>query len=628
MRAQILLDLLTDAIILGIFGAVLARAARLPTRANLDAALLFGTLAALAVGREIVVILHLPVDPYLMLVGSALLLALPYLFLRLVDDFCDVPPLLLRAAKVLLVLIVVLTAMTVRPVMPPWLTIVALGYFVGFQTIVAVAFVKGAREAFGVTRRRMLAIALGAILLSLAIATTGLVLAFPSAAGFWDAVQRILGLAAVTALFVGFATPRVLRRMWQEPELHAFLEQVATLPGLPSDEEMIGELAKGAAQTLGAPHAVIACWDESAQVLRVRLDTDETLSIPPGQGIIGQVFTTQRARFVPDLRWANLGIPDVATRYGAKTALVAPISAGPRHLGVLIILAKREPIFAEDDLELAQILADQAAVVIENHALIGELARLRAREEVARLKEEFISAAAHELKTPLTVLSGQAQLLIRRARQNPQAPVDIRSLERIVEAARRLDSLVQRLLDVARRAPSATLPPGPPEMVNLVETAQKTCQRLITERHQCIVNETGPVVIQADRRPIERLIENLIENAVTYSPAGGPIRVNIWQSDGEAHLTVTDQGIGIPAADLPHIFERFYRASNVNPRQFPGMGLSLYTSREIVTGYGGKIWVTSPGPGKGTTVHVVLPTTVPSSRASPPAVPQPEAAAG
>ena len=130
--------------------------------------------------------------------------------------------------------------------------------------------------------------------------------------------------------------------------------------------------------------------------------------------------------------------------------LAAPITVGDRRLGVLSVYARGAPIFADEDLALVQLLADQAAVVLESRALIDEAARVRAREEVARLKEDFLSAAAHDLKTPLTTLVAQAQLLERRATRHPEAPADLTSIQRMVAETNRLRTLVLELLDAAR----------------------------------------------------------------------------------------------------------------------------------------------------------------------------------
>ena len=109
-----------------------------------------------------------------------------------------------------------------------------------------------------------------------------------------------------------------------------------------------------------------------------------------------------------------------------------------------------------------------------------------------------------------------------------------------------------------------------------------------------------------DPRRIGQVLENLVENAVKYSPEDSEVRLAISERDGQALIDVTDQGIGIPASDLPQIFERFHRAANVDDRRFAGMGLGLFICKGIVEQHGGRIWVESRM-GAGSTFHVALP---------------------
>jgi signal transduction histidine kinase len=109
-----------------------------------------------------------------------------------------------------------------------------------------------------------------------------------------------------------------------------------------------------------------------------------------------------------------------------------------------------------------------------------------------------------------------------------------------------------------------------------------------------------------DRRRIEQLVDNLIENALKYSAEDSPVEVRAWRDGGAVHLTVGDHGIGIPPSDLSQVFDRFRRASNVDARRYAGIGLGLYICRGIVLEHGGRIWVDSTV-GQGSTFHVLLP---------------------
>jgi len=342
-------------------------------------------------------------------------------------------------------------------------------------------------------------------------------------------------------------------------------------------------------------------------VLRYTMD-DRSFETGDAELLSGRVFTAQRSLFSPD---AARDDPAHAARYqatGATALLAAPITAGEKRLGVLVVYAARAPVFAEDDLLLVQLLADQAAVILESRALIDEAARVQAREEVTRLKDDFLSAAAHDLKTPLTALVAQAQLLQQRAQRNPAAPAELPGIERMVKETQRLKRLVLELLDVTRAEQGQLV--GHREQVDLVAVIGEACMRHSSARHPCVLDTSGPALGVFDAHRMMQLVDNLLENAAKYSPRGGEIRVTVGRKDGVVQLAVTDAGIGIPAGDLAHLFDRFHRGTNVDDRHFAGMGLGLYICRGIVEEHGGHIWATSAGHDCGSTFHVELPASV------------------
>jgi signal transduction histidine kinase len=264
----------------------------------------------------------------------------------------------------------------------------------------------------------------------------------------------------------------------------------------------------------------------------------------------------------------------------------------------------------------------QAQVAREQH-LRAQLARIQAEEE-RRTRDAFLASAAHDLKGPLTVLKGNAQLLHRQLRRAMPATAALGPLlERVqqIEATiDRMGAIIDELLDLAR------VQMGQPlelhlEPVDLVAVARTlvAAHQAATRQHQLrLVAEEVSLVGTWDRVRLERVVDNLLSNAIKYSPSGGTITIEVRREgeDGAAQavLAVTDEGIGIPAADLPHIFDRFRRARNVVDR-FRGTGIGLASVRQIVEEHGGSISVASRE-GAGSTFTVRLPL-APPERPSP-----------
>ncbi|MBK9713395.1 MAG: GAF domain-containing protein [Kouleothrix sp.] len=583
--------------VIGLFNAV-----RRPRRVNVDIALLFSFPAALIAITVALALGLISGGPIPRVITSVLILSLPYLLVRLLDDFMGVAPRVKRGAEIGLLLAVVAVA-ALSPSMPIGITLLMVLYLVVLLIYAAVVFIRESRRASGVTRRRMLAVAAGALLLMLEFLLIGV----SAALGATDLARIMVdlsGLASGVGFFLGFAPPSWLRRTWQEPELRAFLGRAASLPRLPSTAMIITELERGASASVGAPSAWIGQWDEASQLLRFERD-GHAIELQPGENLpAAQAFRTQRPVFVTDVPYTGAASAGAGRPPRTVAVLAAPITAGAKRLGVLVVYAPRAPIFADDDLALVQLLADQAAVILESRALIDEAAQVRAREEAARLKEDFLSAAAHDLKTPLTTLVARAQFLERRALRDPSTPADLASIQQLVHEGQRLKRLVLELLDASRTEQGRLV--GERAPVDLVAIAQEICARHDSERHGCAVEADGPVVGAYDQHRIAQLLENLVDNATKYSPEGGAVRIKIWRADEQAHISVSDSGIGIPPDDLPHIFERFYRAGNVDDRRFMGMGLGLFICRGIVEQHDGEIKATSR-PGQGSTFSITLP---------------------
>ncbi len=247
-------------------------------------------------------------------------------------------------------------------------------------------------------------------------------------------------------------------------------------------------------------------------------------------------------------------------------------------------------------------------IVDETERIEAEEERERAlheAQEAIRIRDDFLTIASHELKTPLTPLAMRLQALQRRAAAGQR--IDPEALARARRSLEKLTGLIHDLLDVSRirEARLATRR----ELVDLralVEDAAGGYRDRSTLHHLTLDLEPSAFVVAGERNRLAQVVDILIDNAFTFSPAGGAITVALERKGEEAHLSVADHGIGIPAADLPRLFDRFFHASNVTPRSYGGLGLGLYISKEIVDRHGGRIWAESVE-GRGSTFHVVLP---------------------
>lgn len=245
----------------------------------------------------------------------------------------------------------------------------------------------------------------------------------------------------------------------------------------------------------------------------------------------------------------------------------------------------------------------------------ARMARAQAEAEASlRSRDETLASISHDLRTPLTSIRGVAQLLQRRiSRGGPLDPVElVERLGRIEEQTSLMARMIDDLLDVARIEAGRPLELNLEvcDLAELTERAAADVQRT-TDRHRLrVVSQVEGALSGAfDAVRIERVILNLLTNAVKYSPDGGEVAVIVDRAHGPAGawavVSVRDQGIGIPPEDVPHIFERFYRASNVGD-SIRGTGLGLAGAQQIVQQHGGSISATSL-PGLGTTVTVRLP---------------------
>ena len=323
MNALDLISAVTQLIYVLIFISVVLRAARQPTRAHTDMTLFFGAVAFIILTSRVAALIG-TAPPWLTTVEVAVLMALPYVLLRLVDDFTHVRSAIKRGAELGLAVGIIATYAT-APTLPTPVILYVVLYFFVVSIYCASAFIRAARRSRGVTRRRMEAISLGTILLGTDILIAGLTpLSRPDDRAVLEALGQLLGLGSGVSYYLGFAPPAILRRAWQEPELRTFLARAASLPRLPATLDIVRELERGAANSTGTT-ARIGLWQDETANLRFWQDDGETVDIEPGKHFAGRAFELQRPIFSTNPVRDN---PDGAANYRARNIGAALDSCG------------------------------------------------------------------------------------------------------------------------------------------------------------------------------------------------------------------------------------------------------------------------------------------------------------
>jgi PAS domain S-box-containing protein len=227
------------------------------------------------------------------------------------------------------------------------------------------------------------------------------------------------------------------------------------------------------------------------------------------------------------------------------------------------------------------------------------------RKELERRKDEFISMASHELKTPITVLKGFAQLIQRRLEQQGVSEL-VQYLAPMQTQLDRLTRLVNELLDVSKI--QAGRLDYAQETVDLDAVVHEVVEFLqqTSATHTIRLSGTSQAHIVGDRDRLSQVFTNLLTNAIKYSPQGQYVDVQIVPSAETVTVSVHDYGVGIARAHQGKIFERFYRVQDYHDKTFPGLGMGLYISQQIVERHGGTLWVVSEE-GQGATFSVSLP---------------------
>ncbi len=297
-----------------------------------------------------------------------------------------------------------------------------------------------------------------------------------------------------------------------------------------------------------------------------------------------------------------------------RSLLVVPLIVRGETIGTLTIDSDRPNAFSASDIQLMTIAAAQASIAISNAGLFEEV-EARAAELAAayeelkesdRLKDELVQNVSHELRTPLTFVKGYVDLLM----EGEMGLVTQVQQEALQIVATKTDEITRLIDDIItlQRIDSGNLQIEFHSMVDLIKAAIAG-HRMVAEKRGLLVEARLPVtsaIVPIDKGRINQVLDNLIANAMKFSPNGGMITVSLEDFENEIQVTVTDQGIGMPKDKQTRIFDRFYQIDGSSRRRFGGTGIGLAIVKRIVDAHQGKIWVVSE-PREGSTFYFTLP---------------------
>ena len=441
-------------------------------------------------------------------------------------------------------------------------------------------FWLASRNLPSVQRARMRSLSFGfAVLIAILVVDVfgGSALQSPAAV----ITTQLIALAIVPAIYVSFAPPGLLRRVWrmgEEAELRSAIQDLLIFS--PTRQELAEKAVGWAMRLLGAQGAFIV--DSEGEVMAS--SGIETADV--------QKIMSER-KDQPD--------GGIEAMPGRGAAIVVPLrlTEGIGFLGVTA--GSFTPLFGSDEVNQLQGYASAVTAGLERARVTERLAAIE------RHKTQFLNLASHELRGPLTVVRGYVSMLegglLGDLNDRGRKAVPVISAK-VLE----MNGLIEQMIEAARLEDGALmLRPADADLRDVVGEALDMARHVIDAKRKIQLRSPDrPVTVRVDAERVKTIVANLISNAIKYSPAGGPIECEITARGGIARVSVKDAGIGIAKEDLPILFTRFGRVSTPQTNHLPGTGLGLYLGRQLARLHGGEITVES-APGKGSTFTLHLP---------------------
>lgn len=331
--------------------------------------------------------------------------------------------------------------------------------------------------------------------------------------------------------------------------------------------------------------------------------------VPLEGSLAGYIFQSGESLILNDVQ-ANarhFRSPSQKVGVDVRSLLGVPMwMRGERKIGVLEALNKRQGEFDEEDAVFLSVIANHAAVAIENARLYQELRHSYERlREIDRIKNDFLSLASHELRTPLGIIIGYASVLQQDAQGENSEYV-----RQVMNAAMRLRALIEDMTNLSLlETDSMPFKPRLLQVRHLFRILRSEIEHLFGSALPPINEEIEDesLTLYADLEKTTLALKNIVHNAVRFSPPEQSIHLGARAEGDFIHLWVRDEGIGLSEDQKERIFEKFYQVESPHTRTLGGMGIGLSIVRQLIERQGGKIWAESPGLGQGSTFHILLP---------------------
>jgi len=354
-------------------------------------------------------------------------------------------------------------------------------------------------------------------------------------------------------------------------------------------------------------------WTQPSSELSV-FTGSETVRLQPGEGIPGlawlkstDIWTTDvLAQMAPFRR-------EAAHQAGIRTGIGLPIQVEDQVIGVLAFFTDAEVSCDPDIMTMLNDVRAHVGRYIERQRLAEQRENLLVQEqeqvqrlrELDRMKDDLVAVVSHELRNPIGVIRGYAEILL----DDPVLPHDLRHDVAVIDrSSKHLLHLADDLLDLARLdAGHIAIEPEPLDAAALIEDSLQTHTPSAKSKQITIVTDlAGPLPIHADPFRLRQALDNLLSNALKYTPEGGTVTVTARHSQQDVHIAIADNGIGIPREQYSQLFSRFFRASTAVDQGIKGTGLGLAVTKAIIDAHHGTI-TAAPAEGGGTVFAIVLP---------------------